>query len=591
MAELTDLSCIPVPPIPARWRRYFQTVVHFRPEQAARLLARRVLSPLVPARLPSIHFTPELRSGWIVRAPFLDDPAARSFRPERRSLVLLQIERDLGDPIDWAPADAPLLWQLELNYFHWMPGRLPWPAARSWVVDWMQNAPRNARSQCWNPFGVAQRVLRWTRLINGPWQVAIREDPAFPTLLRELYAQCRFLAGHQEKELLGNHLMKTAVALYAGGRFFTGQEAEGWLRKARRIIRNEIQTQVLVDGGHYERSPMYHLMVLVDLVDALNITPHGDHFEDRLRSPIERMYWFATICTHGDGEIPLFNDSVFDQAPPRIDVMRYAERVCGLSPVHGGSHFVALPQSGLFRLGDERSCLWLDAGETGPSFLQAHAHADTGSFELSIGSHRVICDSGVFSYQDPDHRVWDRSTPAHNTVSVSGASSSDCWGSFRVARRARIRALRWSSKGDQQMIAFRHDGFRHLRGSPWHERTVTFHFGSYSIRDRIRTHGRRALRCDGSLYISPEMKIHQLEPGTQTEGSCRTRSFELKNELEPSIRLRLDVTIVESIADSAVFVEPAEFAPRFHTRVAGHRIRIAVLTKERELTLEWHMSL
>ena len=591
MIHFADLSRVPIPPTPPQWRRYLQTVIHLRPKQAVRLFARRVVSRIIPRGLESIEFTPELRGDWVRRAPFLDDPAARSFRPECRSLILLQIERNLGNPIDWAPAEAPLLWQLEMNYFHWMPGDLPWSAARPWILDWLQYAPRNQRTMCWSPYGVAQRVLRWTRLIHGPWREAIREDPAFPTLLRELYGQCRFLAGHQEKELLGNHLMKTAVALYAGGRFFAGQEADAWLQEATRIIRNEIQTQVLADGGHYERSPMYHLMVLVDLVDAFNITPQGDVFEELLLPPIERMHRFAAICTHGDGEIPLFNDSVFDQAPPRIEVLRYAERVCGISPVHGHSQFVALPEFGLFRLGDQSSCLWLDAGDTGPSFLQAHAHADTGSFELSVGSYRVVCDSGVYSYQDPDCRTWDRSTPAHNTVSVSGENSSDCWGSFRVARRARIRELNWSAQDDQQVVAFRHDGFRHLPASPWHERTVTFHTGSYTIRDRIGARRMRGVRYDGMLYIGPDISIHQLGPGTQTGGSCRTRSFELQNELEPSMRLRLDVTILGNTADSAIFVEPAEFAPRFHTRVAGQRIRAAAVASTVELVLEWRLSL
>ncbi len=444
---------------------------------------------------------------------------------------------------------------------------------------------------CWSPYAVAQRVLRWTRLIQGPWREAIRDDPAFPFLLRELYAQCRFLALHQEKELLGNHLIKTAVALYAGGRFFAGQESQGWLRKARRIIRDQIRAQVLVDGGHYERSPMYHLMVLTDIVDALNITPHGDRFEELLRPSIESMHRFTAICAHGDGEIPLFNDSVFDQAPSRIEVMRYAERVCGLSAVLERPNFVAFPRFGLFRLGDARSCLWLDAGATGPPFLQGHAHADTGSFELSIGSQRIICDSGVYSYQDRDRRTWDRSTLAHNTVSISGESSSDCWGSFRVARRARISELNWSAHEDHQVVAFRHDGFRHLPASPWHERTVTFHRGSYTIRDRIGLRRMRALRCDGMLYIGPDISIHQLGPETRSGGSCLTRSFELQNELESSVRLRLDVTILGSIADSAVFVEPAEFAPRFHTRVAGQRIRVAAVTSTVELVLEWRLSL
>ena len=44
--------------------------------------------------------------GLACRAEFLDDPAAAAFRPERRSLRLLGLERTLGDPVDWAPADA-----------------------------------------------------------------------------------------------------------------------------------------------------------------------------------------------------------------------------------------------------------------------------------------------------------------------------------------------------------------------------------------------------------------------------------------------------------------------------------------------------
>ncbi|HEX8201442.1 MAG TPA: alginate lyase family protein [Isosphaeraceae bacterium] len=591
MAELGDLAHLPIPPEPPRWRRYAQTVAHLRPEQMARLFARRVLRRWLPARLPVVRATPPLREPWTRRAEFLDDPAASGFRPEARVLRLLEIEAPLGDPTDWSPAALPRLWQLELNYFHWMPSTLPWPEARPWVVDWLDHAPRDQRTQCWNPFGVAQRVLRWTRLIRGPWWDEARGDPAFPRLIQNLYAQGRFLARHQEQELLGNHLLKTAVALYAAGRFFAGPEADRWLRRARRIIQGEIRAQILADGGHYERSPMYHLMVLVDLIDAANVTPTDDPFGDRLREAIGPMGRFAAACCHGDGEIPLLNDSVLGQAPPRGEVLRYAARVCAVPVEEPRGGFAAFPHFGLFRLGDRRSGLWLDAGATGPPFLQAHAHADTGSFELALGPHRVVCDSGVWSYQDPARRAWDRSTPAHSTVSVAGHSSSDCWGSFRVARRARIVGLTWSERAGEQVVTFQHDGFRHLPSSPRHERTVGFRDGTYTIRDRIFLRSATDLRCDGFLYLGPGVAVRPRGSGPAASGPGRTWWYELTHAEEPGLRIRVDVTVRGPAGPCAAFVEPAGFAPRFHTLLPGHRLRVATRVTAREVGFEWRLAL
>jgi len=265
----------------------------------------------------------------------------------------------------------------------------------------------------------------------------------------------------------------------------------------------------------------------------------------------------------------------------------YAGRVLGDAPVRDRPSFLAFPDFGLFRLGDALSALWLDAGATGPPFLQAHAHADTGSFELSVGAARVVRDTGVFSYQDPAARSWDRSTPAHNTISVAGHSSSDCWGSFRVARRARIRALEWSSADGEHRVAFSHDGFRHLPASPRHERSIAFRAGRYVIRDRIV--GRRAslLRCDGFLYLDPCVTVRPLD---RPSGSERW-SFELIHAERPDLAIRLDVSFPAPAATRAVIVESAELSPRFHTRVACHRIRAAAVVTARTLEIEWRLTI
>jgi hypothetical protein len=325
------------------------------------------------------------------------------------------------------------------------------------------------------------------------------------------------------------------------------------------------------------------------------VTPPGDRFERVLRGPIEAMHRFASACTHGDGEVPLFNDSVLGQAPGRVDVLRYAERVCGIGPRAAPDGFVAFPEFGLFRLGDRRSGAWLDAGETGPPFLQAHAHADTGSLELSVGEHRIVCDSGVYSYQDPARRAWDRSTPAHSTLSVGGESSSDCWGSFRVARRARVRSLDWSAGvgNGAQSVTFSHDGFRHLPGSPRHERRVTFHDGAYTIQDQVvsRLGGRGPLRCDGFLYLGPGVTVLPRGRDAVEGGPPGGWVFDLGHAERPGLLIRVRVSFPVPPTAAEVFLEPATLAPSFHTDRPGHRLRAAWLTESGTAAVAWTLSL
>jgi len=594
MSSPTELlKEVPVAMTSGRFKRYVQTVSSLLPSQIARLAYKRVVVKPLEQSLPALpEVDPSLREPWSPRAPFLDGPAVSGFQPEHQRIRLIGLEQPFSAPVDWAPATQPLLWQLELNYFHWLPISCPWSVARPWVASWLENVSRNPRSISWNPFGVAQRVLMWTRLMRGPWSAALLSDPLRSPLLRDLYSQCRHLARHQEKELLGNHLIKTAVGLYAGGRCFAGAEADRWLRRSESILREQLPEQILEDGGHYERSPMYHLLVLMDLLDTLNITPEESPFAGLLKSRIEAMARFATACTHGDEEIPLFNDSVLDQAPPRLEVLAYAKRVAGIEPGRKPARFVPLPRFGLFRLGDEQASLWIDAGETGPRFLQAHAHADTGSVELSVGAWRVICDRGVFSYQDLQQRKWDRSTPAHNTVAVGGASSSDCWGQFRVARRARIQDLSWSDDQGKQSVRLSHNGFSHLPGSPTHQRTATFQARCYTITDEVESRA-DGLRCDGFLYFGPDVIVQQLTMDDSNEEADLGASarFELTHRHNPRARVHLVVRCFGRENAAKVFLEPATLVPRFHEQIPSQRLRAACSTTGRSVRFEWILEI
>jgi hypothetical protein len=58
--------------------------------------------------------------------------------------------------------------------------------------------------------------------------------------------------------------------LVFAGAFFEGGPAE-WLSSGLRILASQLPEQMLDDGGHFERSPMYHSLILEDVLDLINL--------------------------------------------------------------------------------------------------------------------------------------------------------------------------------------------------------------------------------------------------------------------------------------------------------------------------------
>ena len=84
------------------------------------------------------------------------------------------------------------------------------------------------------------------------------------------------------------------------------------------------------------------------------------------------------------------------------------------------------------------SKLIFDAAAVGASYIPGHAHADTLSFEMSIGIERVFVNTGTSEYGLTQNRINQRKTRSHNTVEVDGLDSSKVWSNFRVGNRASI---------------------------------------------------------------------------------------------------------------------------------------------------------
>ncbi len=113
--------------------------------------------------------------------------------------------------------------------------------------------------------------------------------------LESLALQLRWLRRRLEYHLLGNHLLCNGKALVFGRLYFEGPEADEWLRTGLAVVERELREQILDDGAHFERSPMYHLIVLEDLLDMININcaydrPIPDLWVDKVQ---QMLRWAA----------------------------------------------------------------------------------------------------------------------------------------------------------------------------------------------------------------------------------------------------------------------------------------------------------
>ena len=43
-----------------------------------------------------------------------------------------------------------------------------------------------------------------------------------------------------------------------------------WLKKGLKIYQQQVNEQILDDGAHFELSPMYHSIILEDMLDIIN---------------------------------------------------------------------------------------------------------------------------------------------------------------------------------------------------------------------------------------------------------------------------------------------------------------------------------
>jgi uncharacterized heparinase superfamily protein len=539
---------------------YARTLRHLRWEQVA-FRALHVARERVRHRVPALAALQVAGRGPVPRvrlALHAPDQDARALAHEEAraflegTLSFVGEQRPVTAPIDWNPPGTSRLWRYHLHYLDVLKPLAALSLAgdaharahgERVLQEWLTAHPVG-HGEGWEPYPTSLRLVNLL-----VWAAA---HPHAPEIAASCATHAHWITGRLERHLLGNHLLKNLKALLMAGLALEGLESERWQRVALARLVPEIREQVLADGGHFERSPMYHLVALEDLLEIVACYRATGLAEPAfLRDAAARMARFTAQILHPDGEIPLFNDAALGQAPAPRELLALADglqlvpfaangwrralwtgRPAARETAHTPPEPTALrhlPDTGLQIVREGPVALLFDTGPIGPDHLPGHAHADTLSFELSLAGARWIVDGGTAGYEGDPFRMHLRSAAAHNTVEVDGRSADELWGCFRVARRSRPGRAHLRRVGAAV----------HLRGEVhsafgWIHRRDLFLWPAHGLVLVDRIDGAAARSARARLHFHPDVHVAPDGDGFRLERDAMTAWLRLVHAPGPA---------------------------------------------------------
>ena len=444
--------------------------------------------------------------------------------------TFLNYKKKLNCPIDWNDPSVSRLWLYNLHYFEDLIAQNAYKKRDFHIklIDSWQSENLEGSGTGWEPYPISLRVVN----ILKAWQAGLPLDRKH---FESLFAQTSFLESCLEKHLLGNHYLVNLKALLFSGIIFDNTR---WSDLAIRSLEHELSEQILSDGAHFELSPMYHALILVDVLDMYNLCrayayPSLDCLTEQLQGYIPKMLEFLALMLHDDQGVSFFNDSVDGIAPIKSRIVSYAKSLGFVFKDFDSTltQVIDSAPSGYMIASKNKNKLIFDAAEIGASYLPGHGHADTLSFEFSIGEERVFVNSGISEYENNEDRLRQRQTKSHNTVEVNDKDSSQVWSSFRVAKRANATRRLSKMDGNCIFLTASHDGYKKIHGGPIHTRAITMKHGQLIVEDTLEgNYDTATLR----FYLHPDLFVSISQNLIEITGRKFMMTLE-SNDLQPSL--------------------------------------------------------
>lgn len=532
------------------------TLKYLKWQQIYYRILRRLFKPKVTDSFKNIY--PQRSNEWkhlTLYEEKIDQHLNASFLNHTKKLVF---------PYDWNNKDLSKLWIYNLHYFEDLlsdNSHKKYDFHLQLLNRWVEEN-LVGQGNGWEPYPSSLRIVN----ILKAWLGGLELDEK---LFKNLYFQASYLSNNLEKHLLGNHYFVNLKALLFAGIIFKNRR---WVNMAEKGLLCEIPEQILQDGSNFELSPMYHSLMLVDMLDMLNLSKaYPGKIAPQLRSLfkeyIPKMLLFSNSMAHPDGGVSFFNDSVDGIAPKKAKIEKYAKKLgVDISSLdRDKSKLIDNYISGYICAirGDNK--LIFDASPVGPDYIPGHAHADSLSFEMSIGIERVFVNSGISEYGLTKNRLYQRKTRAHNTIEVDDKDSSQVWSGFRVANRASIVERYCKLSANKSIILNAgHDGYKTLFGGCFHSRKIVL--------------------TDETMVIYDELK------GTYTKAKSRFHfhpklSVKLENNILTVVGKEFIMTC--NLLGSKVSLFDSVWHPEFGVEIPNKGISIELLHNKQKTSFMW----
>lgn len=363
----------------------------------------------------------------------------------------------------------------------------------------------------WEPHVTGRRLISW--ISHSSFLLEDADPETYEIITESLGIQLVRLGAGWRTSPSGYPRLLSLLSLLLAQLCISGHE--GQVPETEKLFVQELERQILPDGGHVGRNPG----ILVELI--LDLLPLGQCFAARSRTvppqfaaALKAMLGMLKYMRLGDGMLARFNGMGVASPAGLATVLVYDD--------NPGAIPRSAPASKYIRLERGSAILIMDAGPPPPLESAAEAHAGCLSFELSVGTSLMLVNGGAPSSANADWRAASRATASHNTLCLGEKSSSklirhrtleELVGGPPIRFPDEVSARVETHDGGQEVTA-QHDGYMR-RFDLMHSRTLA-----------LSASGRRLLGIDRLAGKHGTMRLRQDVP------------FAIHFHLHPAVRCR-----------------------------------------------------
>jgi uncharacterized heparinase superfamily protein len=384
----------------------------------ARGMARKLLGRLTGFSLVGLPFFPGAPDRLLIAPQDLrtaDSTRASEIYAGRFSFGGKVVVCDARSPFEVTPPSED--WSVTLHGFSWLrhlraaDSGITRANARALVDEWI-SLRNSGDAAARRPEVMARRIISW--ISQAPLVLDDSDVRFYRRFLRSLTRQVRHLRHTAPEARDGVPRLLSMIAVMYASLCMANQARH--IKAATKRLSDELERQILPDGGHLSRNPGALIELLVDLLPLRQIfTARNVQPPAALMHAIDRMMPMLRFFRHGDGNFALFNG----MGPTRSDLLStiLAYDDARGTPVSNAAH------SGYQRLEAGGTVIVMDTGPPPPMPASQEAHAGCLSFELSAKFNRIVVNCGLPATGRDGWRQVARATSAHSTVTFNDVSS------------------------------------------------------------------------------------------------------------------------------------------------------------------------